>query len=248
LQLAALTGHPAINKNLPSQFNKKPLLLITDDTQFTAGENYLIRKAELLGKVQSYTFYKLPVHAALNSQQDVIHYYQKEKNAFRYFEAPNYFGRDSIFIFYHNNFETYYSPEPFKGAGSLYSKELKRIFISDIQVNIQDTIWIEISYWAKSYIETPAYPSIDVCFLDGQDNILKSSAVAAKTSTDIIGDWVRASENYELTPSCKKIRLSTTESEYINFDELVVRHTAFEIFHNVENDSTFSFNNYPVGN
>ena len=119
--------------------------------------------------------------------------------------------------------------------------------MAEIPVQADEPYWIEVSFWAKSDVNSMAYPYIDVYFLNEKGEILRAVSVAPTLSTDICDRWGRASENYEIGPSIKKIRISCSDDSRVNFDELVVRHTAYSAYYDILSPEKFCVNNYIIG-
>jgi len=59
--------------------------------------------------------------------------------------------------------------------------------------------------------------------------------------------WVRASENFEVVPAVKQIRVVTSDNSKAWYDELLVRHTAFNAYYDVVSDKIFMVNNFSIG-
>ncbi len=247
LSLASLTGHPAIKKTIPNKFNQKPVLIISSGKNLMKGDHYLIDNSKKLGSSGDLHFYELDLDLLSNETDLFTDYFAENKDSLRSFSSNQYLSIDSNSIFYRNQFEELSSPDAFLGEGSFYFDQTERIMIAEINVNTSVPIWIEISFWIKSYQTTTAFMPIKIDFLAEQDGFIHEYTISAKNSTDIIGEWVRGSENYEVNRDVKKIRIFCTGASKVNLDELVVRHTAFDVFYDVKNDSTFIYNNYPVG-
>ena len=245
LELASLAGHPVIDKKLPVAFNSKPLLLISTGKDLVKGEHYLIDHAKEIAVAGQLHFYELQLNVFEDEPKIFTDYFATEKDSLHHYE--NYLSLDSNLIFYRNSFEEYKSPAPFLGNGSYYFDHAKRTLIAEIPVQTDHSIWVELSYWAKAYPTTTGFPTVKMDLLGSHDELRNEFSVSAKLSTDIIGSWCRGADNFEIVPEVKKIRIFIAEASQINIDELVLRHTAFDMFYDVEGDSGFIYNNYPVG-
>jgi hypothetical protein len=245
LALASLIGHPVIDKKIPEQFNSKPLLLISTQKDLVKGEHYLIDHAKKIAVAGQLHFYELQLNVFEDEPKLFTDYFAAEKDSLQDF--GNYLSLDTNLIFYRNSFEEYKSPDPFLGNGSYFFDHTKRTLIAEIPVQTDHTIWVELSYWAKTYHTTTGYPTLKIDLLGENNQLRNEFSVSAKLSTDIIGDWCRGSDNFEIVPDVKKLRIFIAEASHINIDELVLRHTAFDMFYDVKGDSGFIYNNYPVG-
>ncbi len=245
LALASLMGHPVIDKKIPQQFNSKPLLLISTGKDLAKGEHYLIDHAKEIAVAGQLHFYELQLKVFEDEPKLFTNYFTAEKDSLHAY--GNYLSSDSNLIFYRNSFEEYKSPDPFLGKGSYYFDHAKRTLIAEVPVQTDHTIWVELSYWAKTYHTTTGYPTLKMDLIGENEQFRNEFSVSAKLSTDIIGSWCRGSDNFEIVPEVKKIRIFIAEASGINIDELVLRHTAFDMFYDVQGDSSFIYNNYPVG-
>ena len=245
LTLSQTVAHPAIQKKIKELINEKPILLVKADLPLTQGEKYLTERASVIGTRDNLTFYSLPVSALADIQNSIRNHVAEKKHDMVFDSVADYYADDSIRIFYRNDFDDLPSRDPFYGKGSLCLNRREGI-IHDIPVNVPDTIWIEVSFWAKSYKEISSYPYIKIEFLGADSSIIREYSVNAKLSSDIIGDWVRASDNFEIIPAMKTIRLVSGVSSMMNIDNLLVRHTAFDVYYGFEDDGSFWFDNYPV--
>lgn len=245
MSLASLLGHPALEKTIPAGFNDKPILLISTGKDLVKGEHYLLDNSKEIASAGQLHFYVLSLNSFKNEPDLFKDYFSAEKDSLTNF--GNYLSLDSNLIFYRNSFEANFSPEPFSGEGSYYFDHHKRTLIAEVPVQTDHTIWVELSYWAKAYHTTTGFPTVKMDLLGSHDELRNEYSVSAKFSTDIIGDWCRGADNFEIVPEVKKIRIFIAEADHVNIDELVLRHTAFDMFYDVEGDSGFIYNNYPVG-
>ncbi|MFN0276644.1 MAG: hypothetical protein ACKVPJ_12935 [Chitinophagales bacterium] len=246
LQLAQVVSHSTIKKTYPMLISKKDILLITNDKEITRQEKYLLANSKFICQEGHLKLYAMPVSILDDTQhflqEDFIH----KKQTWYFNPVCQYYAEKPIQLFYSHEFEQNLSPEPFYGKGSFYSENGGGL-VAEIPVQISEVIWIEVSVWAKTYAETTAYPYMKVKFIDAKNKIIKETSVNPKFSTDVINAWVRAAENFDVPPECKKIILEASNDKMINFDNLLVRHTAYDVIYAVVNDSTFTFNNYPIG-
>jgi hypothetical protein len=246
LQLAQTVGHSTIDKTIRNLLNQKDILIVTNEKELSAQEKYLITKAKFIGQHSNLKLYAMPVSALENTQESLVSHFVNNRNMMYYDSVHQYYAEQPIALLYKNNFDSLTAPDAFEGTGAFF-RESGSFFMADIPVEVQETIWIEISFWQKAYQQTTAFPSLQVSFYDNNAKLLKSGSVNPKFSSDIIGDWVRGSENFDVPPACKRITLQTNTDKMIHIDNLVVRHTAYDIFYDVLNPAQFTFNNYPVG-
>ncbi|MBC8048413.1 MAG: hypothetical protein H7Y00_16555 [Fimbriimonadaceae bacterium] len=247
LEVAQIVGHGTIkDKPIKQKLSEKNILLITTEKNITSSEKYLLNQSTFIGQQANIKFYSMPVTALQNTQHYVIDHFMEKRDSFFHSSNPDYYAEDSLQIFYTNDFDDLQSPEAFIGTGSLYIEGGKKE-IAEIPVNISDTIWVEISFWAKTYIETTAYPYLQVCLLDENGKIIKKTGADPKLSADIVHDWVKGAESFDIPPMCKKLVIEIKDAKMINIDNVLLRHTAYDVFYGVESDGSFLFNNYPIG-
>jgi hypothetical protein len=245
LQLAQAVCHSTLHKTYPSFLNEKNILLITNEKDLIPQEKYLISKSKFIYEVGNLKLFSLPVSAYHDTQQVLQDHFREIKQMYYFDTTYQYYAERPIQLFYKDNFDDHASPETFEGGGSYY-EEWGGDVLAEIPVNISSLIWIEISYWAKTYVETTAYPNIKLKFLDAQGSIIKEAGVNPKYSADVKGDWVRAAGNFDVPVHCKKLVLQVSKDKLVNFDNLLVRHTAYDVIYDVSGDSSFQFNNYPI--
>lgn len=250
LNNAQIVANPLINNTSgEGVFAAQHLLLAVMDKPLTAGEKYLTEHATKFAQRDGFTFYFLNT-AIVKEKGDKIaiaEYAGLKDSLEKYpYSGGEYFSEKPISLFYRNAFDQPVNQNSFLGTGSFESDHEKKV-MAEIPVETNEPIWIEISFWAKSGITSMAYPYIDVYFLDEKDKILQAASIAPTLSTDIMNGWVRAAENYEILPSVKKIRISCSDDSPVNFDELLVRHTAYNAYYDVISPEKFMVNNYIIG-
>lgn len=247
LHVAQIVSHPAIDKTDLPPLNDKDILLVVNPELLRPTERYLIDRSRYICDWFHLKCYALPVSALQNTQEPLKQYFETYRDSLRAFAGGAYYGPDSISVFYRNSFEDRTSPDPFMGKGSLYSEKQAQFLLDTIPIHTDVPIWFELSCWTKAYRQTSAFPYINIDMIDEQGRRYKVQSVTSKLSTDVIGKWVRGSENFEITPQCRALILYTSLDKWINMDELVLRHTAFDVFYGIAGDSAFIYNNYPVG-
>jgi len=246
-----LVSHPYINnKTEGGVFNAKRLLIITKPAPMTAGEQYIIDHAVKFSTREAYTLYAFET-SALTQKGDALAIadYLTVSDTLQDYISPTgtpYRAEQPLTIFYRNGFENFSGGSAFIGSGAFCSDK-KVLPMAEIPVEPHDTIWIEISFWAKSDINSMAYPYIDLGYYDQNGKLLRESSVAPTQSTDVMDGWVRASENLELLPDVYLIKVRCSDDSPVNFDELVIRHTAFNAYYDVVSDKNFVVNNFRIG-
>lgn len=246
-----LVSHPYINN--PTEggvFNAKRLLIMTKPSPMTAGEQFIIDHSVKFSTREEYILYAFET-SALTQKGDVLAIadYLTVKDTLHNYISPTgtpYRAEVPLTLFYRNGFENTPGGEAFLGSGAFLSDK-KALPMAEIPVEPHDTIWIEISFWAKSDINSMAYPYINLGYYDANGTLLRESSVAPTQSTDVMSGWVRASENLELLPDVRLIKVRCSDDSPVNFDELVIRHTAFHAYYDVVSDKNFMVNNFRIG-
>ena len=245
-----IVSHPYINNySNDGVFKSQKLLLAVSNKPLNAGEQFLVDHSVEVAKTDQFSFYAFDTKV-LKEKGDKIAIWDHSLIQDSLQEYNNngftYFSEKPLKLFYRNTFDDQNNGNSFLGKGSLFSdKTIKPM--AEIPVQADEPYWIEVSFWAKSDVNSMAYPYIDVYFLNEKDEILRAVSVAPTLSTDICDRWVRASENYEIGPSIKKIRISCSDDSRVNFDELVVRHTAYSAYYDILSPEKFCVNNYIIG-
>ncbi len=250
LNNAQLVSHPYIaNQSKDGVFNAKNLLVVTVDKPMLPGEQFIIDHSVKFAEKTGFTFYAFNMDSTrIKGDAIAIADREKIKDALKSYPYANgtYYCEQPIRLFYRDGFDAVTTEDPFRGKGSFISDHKKKL-MADIPVSIDAPIWIEASFWAKSTIATMAFPYIELEFLDEHKNRLQLVSVAPTRSTDVMAGWVRASENFELQPVVRSIRISCSDDSPVNFDELVVRHTAYSAYYEMADTTRFIVNNFIIG-
>lgn len=246
-----IVSNPNIfNASETGVFSAKQLLLVSINKKLTPGEQFLTEHATKFGQKGDYTFYALDTKVLKEKGDAIAIYdYANVQDSLQEFTSPSgtYYSEKPLAIFYRNSFENTKTNDAFLGSGTFLSHYEKKP-IANIPIETKEPIWIEISFWAKSDISTVAYPYIDVDFIGSDGQIIKIGSIAPTLSTDVVNGWVRATENFEITPDIRALRLSCSADSPVNFDELLVRHTAYNVYYAVVSPKKFIVNNFLIGN
>lgn len=246
LSVAQIVSSSLIEKPIVKELKNKDILLIANTKNLAPEEKYLLSKSKKICEYAQFKFYAMPLSALENTSHFVQEGFATKKIEMYHDSIFNYYSNNPIQLFYKQDFDSLSSCNTFSGAGSLILNNEEKT-IAKIPVKIAQTIWVEISFWANTYPETAAYPYLKYDCFDAENNSISSGEVNPKLSSNIKDTWVRASMDFELKPECVRLELKTSKSKQLNFDNLLVRHTAYDIIYDVKNDSSFMFNNYPVG-
>lgn len=245
LQLTSLTSHPALAAEIPAGFNQKKILLITNNKNLSKGDTYLIEQSQFLFEENQLQFFALPISALRNRQQSFNNSISDWRQKMTYDSIRNFYSDYPLELWHKNDFENFNATNAFYSSGALQLKS-GGVYIDEMDVSIKNIIWIEVSYWAELLPESTAYPSLTVEFIDENGNVLARHGVGAKESTDVSGDWVRASKNFELKPECKTLRFYLEDTGPVLMDNFLVRHTAGNAIYNGPGNNALYFNNYPI--
>lgn len=244
--ISSLLGHSLIPKTIPQGMSERPLLLIIKDGYLIPTEQFIQSRGTWLGSADGHQFYSLPMSAFEHTQSELMHDFKSKKNSLYQLQPGEYFAEQPLFFFYRNSFEQE-TGEPYLGKGAIY-RESGREYLVDVPVDISETVWAEVSCWTYTFFDQNAYPSIRIELIGGQGEVIQKLGTTAKESTDIDGNWVRASIAFPTPPSCKSIRLTLLADSRALIDELVVRDTRYHIFYDVApNNESLIFNNFPIG-
>ena len=245
-----IVSHPYLNNSSKEGvFNSQRLLLAVYNKPLNAGEQFLVDHATEFARRDNFTFYVFDTKILREKGDKIaIWDYSQLKDSLSEYTTNGipYFSEEPLKLFYRNTFDEQINPDTFNGKGSFLSDRKPRQ-MAEIPVETVEPFWAEISFWAKSGITSMAYPYIDVYFLNEKSEILRAVSVAPTLSSDVSDGWVRASENYEILPAVKRIRIVCSSDSPVNFDELVVRHTAYSAYYDIISSEKFSVNNYIIG-
>lgn len=243
--LVSLLSHPILPKNLPADFDEKPMLLITSGNNLSVAEKYLVSKAQVIGDSDNLHFYMLPLSAFASTQQILKDSYMQQKAHLYSDTLAGYAAELPLQFFYKNDFEQQKSDISFSGDGAL-AHSGGNFYLDEIILPKHETFWIEASFWTPLENTNAAFPSIVVEFLLADGTVMATHGVHPKESTDIDAGWVRASGNFEVRSEIRRLRIFIERNSDILIDALVLRHTAADVFY-YGPENLFMFNNYRVG-
>ena len=246
LELCGLLGHSLIHKSLPASFDERPFLLLVKDGWLLPQEEYFKTKAKLIGHSDGFIFYSLPLSAFDDTQSFLIEDFKKGKDSKYLLQHDEYYSEEPLYFLFRRDFEDM-DGNAFRGSGALYS-EKSTVDLGEVDVQIENEVWTEVSFWAWAFFETTAFPIVTIELIDKDGWVYQQLDCNPKESTDIDGQWVRGSISFPIYPKCCKIRLTLQPHSRALIDELVVRDTRYNIFYDVSSDNeTLIFNNFPIG-
>lgn len=251
LRTVQLVSHPYINNpDTGGVFNAHRFLIMTKPSKMTAGEQFIIDHATLIAERDVYKFYLFETSELSKKGDDLaIADYRVAKDSLKQYVSTTgstYWAESPLKVFYHNGFENTPGRNAFEGKGAFVSNK-KAVSMAEVPIEAHDTLWVEVSFWAKSDIYSMAYPYINLSYYNSEGSLLRESSVAPTQTTDVMKGWVRASENVELTPDVRLIKISCSNDSPVIFDDLVIRHTAYNAYYDVTSDNNFMVNNFRIG-
>ena len=245
-----IVSHPYISNNSKQGvFTLNKLLVMSCAAPKNAGEMFILNNSTKISEKIGYELYAFDMTALKQKgPQIAVADYVSKKDSLESYVSPSgftYLSEQELKIFFRNGFDDQDGKRVFYGKGALNNKH-KATQVGDIPVSTDLPIWIEVSYWAQNDISEVAYPYVSVLFYDGNGNLLREHSVTPTLSTDVMNGWIRASENFEVTPDVKQLKLFTSDNGQAWFDELLVRHTAFNAYYDVASDKNFMVNNFSI--
>lgn len=246
LAISALVGHSLIPKDLPDEMDDRPILLIVKDGYLLPTDLYWSKKGKAISSADGHTFFELPISMFQDTQKELLNDFKIKKDSLYTYRKEGYYAEEPLYFFYRNDFEDE-KGSPYLGNGAKFC-ENGREYLIDVPVDIDSEVWAEVSCWTYTFYDQNAYPSFRVELIGPNGEELWELGLSAKESTDIDGNWVRASISFPTSPEVKSIRLTLIANSRALIDELVVRDTRYNIFYDVSSDNeTLIFNNFPIG-
>lgn len=235
-----------------SHFPKgKILLMVKKELVFTRGEKYIMEHVEIIKEAEGFTFCVMDIQdIKAKGTPFAKSTFIAERDSLKSFSTPygSYMSVHPAAVYYYNDFEHSQLPE---GDGFLGSRgislEESWTPIAEIPVSVEQPIWVEASVWAWSDPESITFPYMLVILQNEQGAEIGRTAIEPKGSVDILQDWVRASTDFEVGPAVRKIVVMGGDKSAGSFDELMVRHSGWNTYHDIVSADSFIINNIPVG-
>ncbi len=246
-----LVAHPYINNSSSTGvFSLNKLLIMTCDLPKNAGEQYLLDHATKFAEKSGFELYAFDMSAAHAKGDNIaIADYHAVKDSLHQFVSTtgtSYWSEKPLQIFFRNSFENNPTESAFLGKGAFCNNKAETE-LANIPVSTAEPIWIEASCWITNSIKDVAYPYLTLYFLGQNGELIAEHSITPTLSTDVMSGWVRASENFEVVPAVKQIRVVTSDNSKAWYDELLIRHTAFNAYYDVVSDKIFMVNNFSIG-
>lgn len=246
-----IAAHPYIKvESTEGVFSLKKLVIMTTDRPKTIGENYILNHATKFSSKAGFDLYAFDMSSIKEKGPALaINDYLQVKDSLQVFTSPTgtvYQAEKPLEVLYYDSFDGQASERVFLGKGALNNKG-EAVPVADFAVSISDTIWLEASCWATNDISEVAYPYLAIYYYDEAGNMVKELGISPTQTCDVMGNWVRASDNFEIYPSIKRIKVVSTDNSQAWFDELLIRHSAYNAYYQVVSDSNFVVNNFKIG-
>ena len=242
--LANLISGPLIKKEVLSLYkNNKPLFLITHGSDLRPEEIAILSKAKFLFELRGNKYYQLDLSAFEDSIAETKKYFADNRSHF--INHGDYLSNDSASNVILKRFEGEPKDYAVFGKGANYSEKEQTYFYFDTLPNAKDGTNYEVSYWVYTDSRRAAYPVMFISQLDTSGKEIEKFDTNAKFSTNSYKDWVHVSIDFTLHNKKNKILL-TGAGDFASFDEIMVRPKNVNVVTQLDNDSTFIFNNFPI--
>jgi hypothetical protein len=243
-KIANLFSGPLIKKDILNDYkNNKPLLLITHGNDLTSEERALVAKAKFLFADADNRYFQLDLSAFADSIGKTKEYFHANKSKF--VEHGDYMSDNTTANVMLKRFENEPKNYAVFGKGAHYSEIEETYFYFDTLPNAKDSTNYEVSFWVYTDSRRAAYPPMYMTQIDATGKEVGKYECNVKFSTNTYADWVWGHINFTLYAKANKILLLGS-GDYASFDEIMIRPQNVNVVTQLENDSTFIFNNFPI--
>lgn len=242
-QLAQLLSPVYIEKKLLERLpDRRPLLLITGNSQLWPAEKALLRQADLLWQKERFKAYRLP----LDAFGDSIRAYKAEFLANRDFwvQRDGFYSRDSTTDVYGQSFDQESYEAPLWSQGALYRKKGPIELLKAPMNFSRDSLHLELSIWVRAEPKHSGFPVIYYKQYDRSSKMVDQKALNPKISTEVYRDWLKVTHVFQLFRKENIVELVVTGQEII-LDELLIRPVNTDIYY--FSASELICNNYNLG-
>ena len=243
-EIANLISGPLIKKDVLRFFkNNKPLLLITHGDDLSKEERALLAKGKFLFEQRGNRYLELDLSAFTDSIDETKKYFAQNRS--KYLQHTGYFSDDSIANVVIKRFEDEPKDYAVFGRGAHHSEREPVYYYFDTLPLAKDSTIYEVSYWVYTDSRRAAYPVMYISESDTSGKEVSKFDSNGKFSTNIYGNWVRGSIDLTLYNRKNKLLLLGA-GDYATFDEVMIRPKNVNVVTQLDNDSTFIFNNFPI--
>lgn len=256
LDVMSMVSHPFMpmdtTAEIFSHFPKgKILLMVKKELVFTRGEKYIMEHVEIIKEAEGFTFCVMDIQdIKAKGTPFAKSTFILERDSLKSYSTNygSYMAVHPVAVYYYDDFEHSRLPD---GDGFLGSRgfnlEERHVTIAEVPVSVDQPIWVEASAWAMNDPASVTFPNLLVLLLDAQGVEISRTAIVPKESVDILQGWVRASTDFEVVPAVRKIKVISDDKSPGSFDELMIRHSGWNTYHDIISADSFIINNIPVG-
>jgi hypothetical protein len=222
-QVRVIAG-PFADKPLFKSGNRKPFLLLqSQDDSLDADSKYLLRDADYLGHSFGFFIYACyPDRVNANDKK-----YADTVNTI----IPYMHGTDTCLpgggIWFVQHFNSGQAKEKLFAGGATNAISARDSIIADIPVQpLADSQLYEFSAWFLLRDNDPNCPNMYIQLLDSAGNLLHTSEILTKWSSDNFGLWFRNSGYFYVPLNCRSIKCKLVNDpypSYVAMDELLIR-------------------------
>ena len=244
LKISNLITCELIHKSVIADYKSaKPLLLVAVGETFSPSEKMLIDKAKLLFHCDSKGYYELPLSAFHDTIARAKEYILSKQALFSKHEG--YESNDSTPNVVLKRFEDEPKPYAVFGKGALYNRKDNVILFGGILPNGKDSTRYEISTWLYADSRVASFPDIYYSQSGADGREIESDIVHGSHATANYNNWLRVDLVFTLYHAKNTIWI-TGHGAFATFDEFMIRPIDEDVIIDLDKNSFYSLNNYPL--
>ena len=217
---------PMTSKSLPEGFNNKPILLLVDKTiPLKTKEAEWLEYAQFIGDRDStLAVYSMQLQ---DLQAGNLRRLDSAKALVAQTASTEGLLGDTAF-YYTNHFDHTGFKKGFAGAGG-FKPTITDALVTIDTINLtsprRDSIY-NLSVWVKCNMTNFRTPYFMLYFYDATDQLLHTTSMHVKYSTNVLGDWFMADTDLTLRPEYRKLIVTIAgdhhKDYYYSLDELLL--------------------------
>lgn len=248
-QLAQLVSSPFIKKEILSDFNDKPLLLIESSGDIWHDGRRLLDKAEKIYDIEGIKLYKADLSIFQTNHQQVTEQFNKTKHSF--IKHKNFWTSKPTNAVTLIRYPVSDSTINFRSKGIYQSGESQEQVVFENQIDFDGMAeFIEISAWLYMDKQQSSLPVLQYEEFDNDGNVVQFQAYSSKQNTEVMTNFARATLYLKPKNASNRVRITikteNNSTKNIGFADVLIRPSNLDVFFDIKADSTFVFNNYNI--